>query len=288
MRKGWGSERCFRNPTQANSRLEWATRPQSFEPSSFPMIAARSAEHRKASFRTLIREKYSMKKSSPVGLVLVVGCLLMSVSAWADDTNCSGPEVMHDYVKQPGDLLQPRQVDLARPFTGNGKLEVNVCHGNLRVRSQADAKELKLQIQTDAQPDGHGAGDFIQVFHIDPEKGLIHLKFPAEAHATVTLIVPMGASSNDEFNLGMGNLDFDAIGAAGRREINVGMGNMKLLVDGDKSYSSMEVNVGMGSLHDHRPGGRNGYFAVSRDFTGSGSGSMEINVGMGSLDIRQE
>jgi hypothetical protein len=192
------------------------------------------------------------------------------------------------YELQPGDLLQPRQAELVRPFTGHGKLEVDVCRGDLRVRNQADAKELKLHIDMAEQPDGHAVGDFIQVFHIDPDKGVIHLKFPPEAHATVTLIVPMGASSHDEFNLGRGDLDFNAIGGAGSREINVGMGNMKLLVDGDKSYSTMEVNVGMGSLHDHRPGGHNGYFAVSRDYSGTGSGSMEINVGMGSLDIRQE
>lgn len=231
---------------------------------------------------------YRTQKSCWLGLAVIAVCVLAGGVARADDSNCTGREVAHDYERKPADVLQPRQVDLVRPFTGNGKLEVNVCHGELRVQSRADAKELRLRIETTRQPDGHAAGDFIQVFHIDPEKGLIHLKFPAEAHAMVTLIVPMGASSNDEFNLGMGNLDFNAIGAAGRREINVGMGNMKLLVDGDKSYSSMEVNVGMGSLHDHRPGGRNGYFAVSRDFTGSGSGSMEINVGMGSLDIRQE
>lgn len=219
---------------------------------------------------------------------LMAGCLVAGRAAWADDTNCSDPVVAHDYERKPGDVLQPRQADLVRPFTGNGKLEVNVCHGDLRVRSKADAKELTLHIEMAAQPGGHAAGDFIQVFRIHPEDGVIHLKFPADAHATVTLVVPMGASSTDEFNLGKGNLDFDAIGGAGSREINVGMGDMKLLVDGDKSYSKMEVNVGMGSLHDHRPGGRNGHFAVSRDFTGSGSGSLEVNVGMGSLDIRQE
>ncbi len=36
------------------------------------------------------------------------------------------------------------------------------------------------------------------------------------------------------------------LAARGQREINVGLGHMKLHVDGDKSYSSMEVNVGMG------------------------------------------
>jgi hypothetical protein len=222
------------------------------------------------------------------GIVLAAACLLAAKTAHADDANCNGPEVAHDYDRQPGDLLQPRQAELVRPFTGDGKLEVHVCQGDLHVRSRADAKELRLRIDMTAQPNGRTAEDFIQVFRVQNGKSVIYLKFPTEAHATITLIVPMGAGSNDKFNLGKGNLDFDAIGGAGSREINVGMGNMKLLVDGDKNYSHMEVNVGMGSLHDHRPGGRNGHFVVSRDYSGTGSGPLEINVGMGSLDIRQE
>jgi hypothetical protein len=44
----------------------------------------------------------------------------------------------------------------------------------------------------------------------------------------------------------------------------------------------------MGSMHDHRPGGENGHFVVSKQYEAKGSGSLEINVGMGSLDIRKE
>jgi hypothetical protein len=66
------------------------------------------------------------------------------------------------------------------------------------------------------------------------------------------------------------------------------MGHMRLHVDGDKSYSSMEVNVGMGSLHDYRPGGENGHFVVSKEYRGAGAGSIEVNVGMGSLEIRND
>ena len=59
-------------------------------------------------------------------------------------------------------------------------------------------------------------------------------------------------------------------------------------MEGDKSYSDMKVNIGLGSLHDHRPGGHDGHFVVSKNYSGSGTGSLQINVGMGSLDIAQE
>jgi len=93
---------------------------------------------------------------------------------------------------------------------------------------------------------------------------------------------------DNEINLGDGDLNFNAAGSAGHREFNVGMGHMQLLLDKDKSYSKMEVNVGLGTFHDHRPGGTNGHFTISKEYAGTGSGSLEINVGMGSLDIRND
>jgi hypothetical protein len=66
------------------------------------------------------------------------------------------------------------------------------------------------------------------------------------------------------------------------------MGHMQLLLDQDKSYSKMEVNIGIGTLHDHRPGGSDSHVNASKKYAGTGSGSLEINVGMGSLDIRND
>jgi hypothetical protein len=203
--------------------------------------------------------------------------------------NCDGDPVKdQQYEKQPGDVLEPRHIEIARPFVGTGKLDVSVCNAQLHIRTKADAKELKLLVETDGQPGGHPAADYVHIFRVAPDSGVIHLKFPKDSHAVVTLVMPMNAGSESGFNLGKGDLNFDAIGGAGKREINVGYGHAKLLVEGDKSYADMEVNIGMGSLHDHRPGGHDGHFVVSKNYSGSGAGSLEINVGMGSLDIAQE
>jgi hypothetical protein len=211
------------------------------------------------------------------------------MQARADDMNCNGRYVTsRQFQPQPGDVLQPQHLEMVRPYTGTGNLEVSVCDADLHVRPDTQAKQLKLLVDMKSQPDDHPAADYVHIFDVTPEHGKVHLKFPKSAQATVTLIVPINVGSKNEFDLGRGNLVFDAIGTAGQREFNVGMGDMKLLVEGDKDYSSMEVNIGMGSLHDHRPGGRNGHFVVSRNYRGSGNGSMEINVGMGSLDITQE
>ncbi|HZU08742.1 MAG TPA: hypothetical protein VFA02_02475 [Pseudacidobacterium sp.] len=209
--------------------------------------------------------------------------------ARADDMNCNGqPVTTHKFQSQPGDVLHPQHLEITRPYSGTGKLEVSVCNADLRIRPDSHAKELKLLVDMKSQTDGHPAEDYIHTLDVTPDHGRIHLKFTKAAHASVTLVVPMDAGSHNEFDLGRGQLVFDAAGTAGQREINVGMGDMKLIVDGDQDYSGMEVNIGMGSLHDHRPGGHDGHFVVSRNYSGTGNGPLEINVGMGSLDINQE
>lgn len=207
----------------------------------------------------------------------------------SDNLTCDGrPIVERQFQPQAGDEVDPRHLEFTRPFTGQGKLSVSVCDADLYVRTSPNAKEMKLMVQMSSQPGGHAAADYVHIFHVDPDDGVIHLRFAKDAHASVTLVVPMTTGSKNEFNLGRGELIFDAVGSSGQREFNVGMGHMKLLVDGDKSYSGMEVNIGMGSLHDYRQAGRGGHFVVSRNYSGSGDGSLEINVGMGSLDIVPE
>jgi len=208
---------------------------------------------------------------------------LQSMTCGDDDK----PLTAHNYTSIPGDVLQPHHLELTRPFAPNGKLVLHVCNADLRVRTQPDAKEIKLTVELNSS-DSNNIANYIRTICIQPDRGTIQLKFPEQAHATVTITMPMGPTSDSEINLGKGDLNFYAAGGSGHREINVGMGHMQLLLDNNKNYSKMEVNVGMGSLHDHRPGGHDGHFVVSKEYAGTGSGSLEINVGMGSLDIRND
>jgi hypothetical protein len=198
------------------------------------------------------------------------------------------PVTTHDYTSVPGDILQPHHLELTRPFASSGNLKLHICRADLKVNILPDAKEIKLTVALNTQSASYTVADYIQTLRVQPDNGVIQLKFPKAAHASVTITMPMGLNSDNEINLGYGDLDFNAAGSSGHREINVGMGHMQLLLDKDKSYSKLEVNVGLGTLHDHRPGGTNGHFTVSKEYAGTGSGSLEINVGMGSLDIRND
>jgi hypothetical protein len=198
------------------------------------------------------------------------------------------PITTHDYTSAPGDILQPHRLELTRPFDASAKLKLHICRANLRINIEPDAKQIKLIVVLNSESDSYTVANYIQTIRVQPDKGVIQLKFPKAAEASVTVTMPMGQNSDNEINLGYGDLNFNAARSAGHREFNIGMGHMQLLLDQDKSYSKMEVNVGMGTLHDHRPGGSDGHFTFSKKYTGTGSGSLEINVGMGSLDIRND
>jgi hypothetical protein len=198
------------------------------------------------------------------------------------------PLTTHNYTAAAADILQPHHLELTRPFAASATLKLHICRADLRLNIQPDSSQIKLTVQLNSESGSDKVADSIQTIRIQPEKGVINLNFPKSAHATVTVTLPMGLNSDNEINLGYGDLDFKAAGSAGHREFNVGMGHMNLLLDKDQSYSKLKVNVGLGTLHDHRPGGADGHFTVTKVYPGTGAGSLEINVGMGSLDIRND
>jgi hypothetical protein len=240
-----------------------------------------------------------VRKSLRYALALILATTLTAYAAQADtqsksqsdSMNCTEfdkPITTHDYISAPSDILHPHHLELTRPFVPNAKLKLHICRSDLRINIHPDAKEIKLTVNLDTQSGSYTVADYIQTIRVQPDKGVINLNFPKAAHATVTVTLPMGLNSDNEINLGYGDLNFNAVGSAGHREFNVGMGHMQLLLDKDKSYSKMKVNVGLGTLHDHRPGGSDGHFTVTKEYAGTGAGILEINVGMGSLDIRND
>lgn len=226
-------------------------------------------------------------------------CLLMiaAVLTWASilggvaraqSMDCDDrPLTTHEYRQQAGDQSQQSAFLVVRAFDGTGKLSVGICNADVRVLSRPGANSLELTVDAPGLNQSQRVADFIHTLRVEGKDGSIKLKFPKSARAHVTLTLPLKRDSDFELNLGKGDLELNSAGMAGDRRINVGMGAMKLVVD-DASYASMQVNIGMGSMHDHRPGGENGHFVVSKEYDAKGSGSLEINVGMGSLDIRKE
>jgi hypothetical protein len=88
-----------------------------------------------------------------------------------------------------------------------------------------------------------------------------------------------------EVNLVRGDLSLETARIGGERKINVVHGNVELLGNPD-SYNSLNVDIVMGSFHDHRKNGEDHRFMVSQSLSGTGKGSIEINVVMGRVDVK--
>ena len=212
-----------------------------------------------------------------------VALAAMGRAALADGNSCGEPPEPSHYVAQSGDSEDAQHFAVERTFAGQGNLELNVCSGELHIRP-ASGDKLKLRIETGSGPSLKMRA-YVKDLDVTGDHATISLEFPRKYHPVVTLEVPSSTSLKTEINLGAGKLYFTADGMKGNREVNLGAGEAHLAMVGDHAYSTFEANVGMGSFHDHRPGGASSHFIISREYQGSGEGRLEVNVGAGSIDI---
>jgi hypothetical protein len=222
---------------------------------------------------------------SSLAVLTVIAVALGSLaSSCAHTTQCVGARGPSSYRQEPGDQLTTTHLSLARVFDGRGSLELNVCAGDLTVTNATGSNELQLEI-TLQSPGSQPLSDYVHTVDVRPNDAVIDLRTPAGVHPVVVLRLPSGDDLHTAINVGSGKVAFHADTIAGDRELNLGHGNAAVLVAGDRSYAQLTANVGFGSFHDHRPGGSNSYFIVSRQMEGDGRGMLAINVGAGSADL---
>ena len=203
--------------------------------------------------------------------------------ARAENNNCGEPPDATNYMAQPGDTEDAQHMAMERRFTGEGTLELNVCSGELHIK-RGHGDRLTLRIDTASSPDLKMRA-YVKTFDVSGDRATITLQFPRKMHSVLVLELPSTASLKSEINLGAGKVYFDAEEIKGNRQVNLGAGDAYLIMADDRGYANFEANVGMGSFHDRRPGGRSSHFIISRNYQGKGNGSLEVNVGAGSIDI---
>jgi hypothetical protein len=207
----------------------------------------------------------------------------MGVAARAENNNCGEPPDPSHYVAESGDTEDAQHLTVVRTFTGQGHLEFNMCSGELRIE-RGHGDKLKLHIETGDTPSLKMRA-YVKTLDVAGDHVTISLEFPHKLHPVAVLELPSSISLASEINLGAGKLYFDADGVKGDRKLNLGAGDANLTMWGDRDYTSFEANVGMGSFHDHRPGGGSSHFIISRHYQGKGEGTVEVNVGAGSIEI---
>lgn len=215
---------------------------------------------------------------------LVAGVLLFGGSAFAgtDSMSCNTNLPSSHVELAEGDQNSAGHLQLSRQIAAGAEVDLNLCSGDLTLVA---SKSGSLGVTVDlGQPSGqHMAGDYLEILEITPHKARIGLHLPRSVRAKVIVEIPVVAPEL-EVNLARGDLTLAANQVGGERRINVGYGHVEFRGN-DDTYQSLEINVGLGSLHDHRKGGDSHHFIVAHSFSGSGKGSIEINVGMGHVDL---
>ena len=215
---------------------------------------------------------------------LLAGCLLLSGYALADSHSMSCDSRLSDKHAElaPGDQSTATHLQLSRAVSATAEVNIDVCSADLTITGgSTDTFQVTVDI---ANPEAKFAAvDYLETLDVTPEEVRLQLHLPRSVHAKVTVEVPK-TTKDMETNLARGSLLLVGDRISGERTVNVGFGHVNF--EGNKdAYETLQVNVGLGSLHDHRAGGEDHHLIVAKSFDGTGQGSVEINVGMGGVEL---
>jgi hypothetical protein len=226
----------------------------------------------------------SRQKSTVLLYCLMATGLLLTKSAFADNDsmNCPGTLSANHVTLAAGDQNGANHLQLIRKIEAGAEFDLDICAADVTLTG-SDGNLLRVTVDLESPSQQHTAADYLQKLDITPNHVKLQLHLMHALHAKVTIELP-AATPELTLNLGRGDLTLVADTIGGERKINVGYGHVNFQGNAD-AYESMNVNIGLGSLHDNRKDGQNHHFIVARSFDGTGKGSIEMNVGMGGVDL---
>jgi len=217
---------------------------------------------------------------------LLTASLMPTASAFAeghDSMNCPGTLSGTHAPLAEGDQNSASHLQLSRKIESGAGLELDVCAADVTLTSSGD-NMLRVTVDLDDPSQQHTAVDYLQKLDITNSHVSLQLHLFRPLRAKVIIELP-SATPELTANLGRGDLTLvaDRIGAK-HETINVGYGAVNFQGNAN-AYEGLEVNIGLGSLHDNRKDGQSHHFIVARSFEGTGKGSITVNVGMGRVDL---
>jgi hypothetical protein len=217
--------------------------------------------------------------------VLFAG-VLHTLNASAEDhdsMSCPGTLPATHATLADGDQNRASHLQVSRKIDAGAEFDLDICAADVTLTATTD-NTLRVTVDIENPSQQHTAADYLQKLDITTSHVKLQLHLFRPLHAKVTIELP-AATPEFTANLGRGDLTLTADRIGGKREtINVGYGHVDFQGNAD-AYEDLQVNVGLGSLHDHRKDGRSHRFIVARSFEGTGRGSITVNVGMGSVDL---
>lgn len=215
---------------------------------------------------------------------VLVALILLGAAAFAgtDSMSCNTSLPSSHAELAQGDQNTVSHLQLSRLIAAGAEVDLDQCSGDLSLVASKNG-QFNVTVDLGQPASQHMAGDYLELLDISPHKAVVHLHLPKSVQAKVIVEIPVTVA-DVEVNLARGEFQFAANQVGGTRQINVGYGQVKVQGNED-TYESMEINVGLGSLYDHRQGGEDHHLIVAHSFEGSGKGRIEINVGMGHVDV---
>ena len=217
--------------------------------------------------------------------ILAAGFLL-AVRAFAEDhdsMSCPGSLPAAHATLADGDQNSASHLQLSRKIETGAEFDLDVCAADVTLTGSAD-NMLRVTVDIEDPSSQHTAADYLQKLDITTFHVRLQLHLFRPLRAKVTIEIP-AATPELTANLGRGDLTLVADKINGRHEtINVGYGHVNFQGNAD-AYEELQVNVGLGSMHDHRKDGQSHHMIVARSFEGTGKGSITVNVGMGRVDL---
>jgi hypothetical protein len=232
-----------------------------------------------------------MKTLSRLNITVLLSCLLAATFLSAktaaaenhNSTDCPGTLPATHATLAAGDQSSANHLQLSRKVDAGAEIALDVCAADVMLTGAAD-NVLRVTVDIENPSPQHTAVDYLQTLEVMPHAVNLRLHLFHRLRAKVTIEIP-AAAPDLTLNLGRGDLALVADRIGGKQEtINVGYGHVEFQGNAD-AYEGLEVNIGLGSLHDHRKDGENHHFIVARSLHGTGQGSIVMNVGMGSVDL---
>jgi len=228
----------------------------------------------------------SLRRQKPMVLLscILAASLLLAEGAFAEDDSmtCPGTLPATHATLAAGDQNSVSHLQLSRKIDAGAEIDLDICAADVTLTGSAD-NMLRVTVDLENPSQQHTAVDYLQTLDVMPHDVKLRLHLFHHLRARVTMEIPV-TTPELAANLGRGNLTLAADRIGGDRKINVGYGRVDFQGNAD-AYESLNVNVGLGSMHDNRPDGQSHHFIVSRSLEGTGKGSIEMNVGMGRVDL---
>lgn len=176
-----------------------------------------------------------------------------------------------------------------RRFSPNGRVEVRVPAGDIRVHQASGEVTVRYAIKTGDLADDSGVR-----LRFDTKKSTARIEFDAPVGTTINADVGVPSPTNLRVHLNSGYVRLDDL--PGNREIRVGVGDIGVRLGPklDDEYRAIAVSThvgsilesGLGQIEGQIQGQIQGWLGKSLQHKGEGHYRMELRTGIGNVELR--